>query len=106
MAFQVARQLGLGCVLADQDDEAYDYRLRGWWLEEDLRAWPESLARQAAALAAPVPDETPAQLNERLIALAEALAEHAMADTSTNALIAAEGAVVELHAYAFGVRPA
>jgi len=104
LSFQVARQLGLGCVLRDVDNQAWDYRVRGWWLEEDLRAWPEALLRRVAELAAAVPDETAAQFDERITALIEALSERTLALASVNTLVAAEGPVVEIHAHAFDVR--
>ena len=104
LSFQVARQLGLGCVLRDVDGERWDYRVRGWWLEEDLRSWPEALTRRVQELAQAVPDETPAQFSDRITDLIDALSERALALAAVNALIAAEGPIVEVHAHAFDVQ--
>jgi hypothetical protein len=107
LSFQIARQLGLGCVLTDADDQPYDYRVRGSWRPEDLRAWPQALQRQVTALAQPVPDESPAALDQRLADLVDALSEQAMAQASVEALIAtAAGDSVTVHGFAFDVQTA
>lgn len=104
LAFQVARQLGLAAVLEAPDDARWDYRVRGVWTEDDLRLWPAALSRRVAELSAAVPDETAAQLGERMVALIAALDERAAAIDTIDAMVAAEGPLVEVHGFAFGVQ--
>jgi hypothetical protein len=104
LSFQVGRQLGLAAVLPAPDAEAWDYRVRGVWTQDDLQLWPAARSRRAAALAVAVPDETSAQLGERLVALVAALDERAAAIAAVHAMVAAEGPVVEVHGFAFGIQ--
>lgn len=104
LAFQVGRQLGLAATLKAPDAEAWDYRVRGVWAEADLRLWPAALSRRVAELSTAVPDETTTQFGERMVALVAALDERAAAIATVDALVAAEGPVVEMHAFAFGVQ--
>jgi hypothetical protein len=104
LSFQVARQLGLAAVLEAPDAEAWDYRVRGVWTEDDLRLWPAALSRRVTELSAAVPDETTAQFGERLVALIAALDERAAAIAAVDAMVAAEGPLVEVHGFAFGVQ--
>lgn len=105
LAFQVARQLGLACVVANLDPQDYDYRLSGWWRAEDLLAWPASLQRRAQQLSQAAPNETPAQASQRLVDLIAAMSEFSVASAAINALIALGGGGPEIRidAYAFGI---
>ncbi|MBS1696614.1 MAG: hypothetical protein JST91_30900 [Actinobacteria bacterium] len=104
LSYQVGRQLGLAATVEAPDTEVWDYRVRGVWTEVDLRLWPAALSRRVAELSAAVPDETTAQFGERMAALIAALGERAAAIATVNAMIAAEGPVIELHGFAFGVQ--
>ena len=105
LPFQVARQLGLACVVANPAPDASDYRVTGRWQTDDLLAWPASLERRAKQLSLPAADETPAQASQRLVDLVAASSEASVAAAAINALIARGGGGPELaiDAYAFGI---
>jgi hypothetical protein len=104
-AFQVARQLGLGAVLDAPDDQAWDYRVRGSWLDEDLAAWPAALQRQLGALAGALAEATPAETPALQADILAVTADLAATQQLVSALVAENGpGPIELAALCIGVR--